>query len=328
MNEVPMKAKPSISVWPSSYVPLWDHPTYAEIPPCQLPHNFDDFVSSSPRPLSIFPGEIQDHIVFPVGSSGKEILKFEPDVAYDYSDSLQKQLWGAFVSSSELNDYGKNPFLNIFNVKSEMMGSSSAICGPDQHELLHGEDNVPLIEYPILKACRTSTKVFSDEDDQMIAQDDPLIEKHPVETRIPGYEHHSGRSLLSLPSGKCGSKRSREKDRLQRARIADGLNNLHKIVPNSGKATQETILGDVVDHVKILKLQVKGLSQSRLCSEAITDPLIYIEGSGHFLPHEKITSKSLEERIGHLLESNMQAVMQLLEGRGLTLMPISFADSL
>ncbi|KAK1319638.1 hypothetical protein QJS10_CPB04g00696 [Acorus calamus] len=91
-----------------------------------------------------------------VGSinSGKEILEFEPDVAYDYSDSLQKQLWGAFVSSSELNDYGKNPFLNIFNVKSEM----NCYTGK--------------IEYPILKACETSTKDFNDEDDQMIAQED------------------------------------------------------------------------------------------------------------------------------------------------------------
>ncbi|URE33512.1 Phenazine biosynthesis-like protein [Musa troglodytarum] len=100
--------------------------------------------------------------------------------------------------------------------------------------------------------------------------------------------------------------------RLRRARIAEGIKALQNSIPFSGQGKKESVLDDVIDYIKFLKHQLKVVSQSRLNGEAAMYPLVYVEGYGHFLLHQQCCGEPLEEAMGQLLESNMQAALDLL----------------
>ncbi|KAL6970819.1 hypothetical protein U1Q18_022249 [Sarracenia purpurea var. burkii] len=76
------------------------------------------------------------------------------------------------------------------------------------------------------------------------------------------------------------------------------------------------------------KFTLYDLSQSRLGGEATTDPFIFLEGYGHYLLHEQMLNEPLEEIMGKLLEVNPSAATQLLESRGLAIMPMDLVDPL
>lgn len=52
----------------------------------------------------------------------------------------------------------------------------------------------------------------------------------------------------------------------------------------------------------------------------------YLQGYGHYILHEKTMNGPLEDLMGNLLEMNPSEATQLLESRGLYIMPISFAE--
>ncbi|URE33519.1 Phenazine biosynthesis-like protein [Musa troglodytarum] len=110
--------------------------------------------------------------------------------------------------------------------------------------------------------------------------------------------------------------------RLRRARIAEGIKALQNSIPFSGQGKKESVLDDVIDYIKFLKHQLKVVSQSRLNGEAAMYPLVYVEGYGHFLLHQQCCGEPLEEAMGQLLESNMQAALDLLGSKGLIILPI------
>ncbi|MQL89875.1 hypothetical protein Taro_022447 [Colocasia esculenta] len=90
----------------------------------------------------------------------------------------------------------------------------------------------------------------------------------------------------------------------RRAKISEGIKVLEESTPQFGKA----------------------LSQSRLGGEPIHHPFVHLEGFGHYMVHQQKPSEPLEEVIGHLLDSNMPLATELLESKGLELLPMSSAD--
>ncbi|XP_077230798.1 transcription factor bHLH7-like isoform X2 [Tasmannia lanceolata] len=144
--------------------------------------------------------------------------------------------------------------------------------------------------------------------------------------------------------------------RVRRARIAKALKAFRELIPDSEKCGQDALLDDVIDHLNFLNLQIKVLSQNRLHCEAMSEPFIHIEleyrgrqqrlnsiapfgsylseprgpticfqhkGYGHYLLHDLMESEPLGELMGQIMESKMPAAIQLLESKGLYLMPVT-----
>lgn len=122
--------------------------------------------------------------------------------------------------------------------------------------------------------------------------------------------------------------RAATNSRLRKARISEGIKALQDSLPFSDQGTNETVLDDVIDYIKFLKLQLKVLSQSKLNGEAEKYPFVYVEGYGHYLLHENLSGEPLEEMMGQLIESNMQAALDLLGSKGLVVLPTDMANSL
>ncbi|GAU40776.1 hypothetical protein TSUD_26560 [Trifolium subterraneum] len=140
----------------------------------------------------------------------------------------------------------------------------------------------------------------------------------------------SAPSLLPR-SGGSSSKQKNEKmrysDRQRRQRIADNLKALHDLLPNPEVGSQAYILDDIIDYVNYLQIQVKQLSGSKLQADSNAVPLVFHEGYGHYIK-EQMLNEPLEEIMGKLLEEDAAAASQLLENKGLILLPIALADDL
>ncbi|URE33514.1 Phenazine biosynthesis-like protein [Musa troglodytarum] len=145
-----------------------------------------------------------------------------------------------------------------------------------------------------------------------------LTKENSDEWRENTIEIHS-REMVHSREDKT---RAATRNRLRRARIAEGIKALQNSIPFSGQGKKESVLDDVIDYIKFLKHQLKVVSQSRLNGEAAMYPLVYVEGYGHFLLHQQCCGEPLEEAMGQLLESNMQAALDLLGSKGLIILPI------
>ncbi|XP_045833645.1 transcription factor bHLH7-like [Trifolium pratense] len=139
-------------------------------------------------------------------------------------------------------------------------------------------------------------------------------------------------SLLQRSRGSSSKQRTekaRYTDRQRRQRLADNLKALHELLPNPemGSQAQAYILDDIIDYVNYLQVQVKELSGSKLQADSNAIPLVFHEGYGHYIKGQML-NEPLEEIMGKLLEEDSAAASQLLEKKGLIMLPISLADDL
>ncbi|KAL0459554.1 UNVERIFIED_CONTAM: Transcription factor UNE12 [Sesamum latifolium] len=127
-------------------------------------------------------------------------------------------------------------------------------------------------------------------------------------------------------------KRSREKayaaDRCRRFRISHWLDALQELVPHSKEVGRAALLDEVIDHVKYLQYKVKDLSRSRLGGESTSNSFIFLEGHGHYLVQEQMLNGPLEEIMGKLIDVYPSAATELLQSRGLIVMPVNLAEGL
>ncbi|XP_020208898.1 transcription factor bHLH7 isoform X2 [Cajanus cajan] len=132
-----------------------------------------------------------------------------------------------------------------------------------------------------------------------------------------------------LPKQGCSSskQKARVTDRQRRQRIADNLKALHELLPNPAEGSQAYVLDDIIDYVKYLQLQIKEQSGSRLQADSTAIPLVFHEGYGHYI-NQQMLNEPLEEIIGKLLEEHSAAAGQLLESKGLFLLPMALVDEL
>ncbi|XVE73173.1 hypothetical protein DITRI_Ditri11bG0096000 [Diplodiscus trichospermus] len=138
----------------------------------------------------------------------------------------------------------------------------------------------------------------------------------------------SAPSFLSQLHCSVPKSRASGSDRQRRLRIAESIKALQELLPNSAERCQATALDDIIDHVKFLQLQIKELSRSRLGGEPTSNPFVFLEGYGHYVLHEQMINEPLEEMMGKLLEINPSAATQLLENKGLYMMPRALVDGL
>jgi hypothetical protein len=126
-------------------------------------------------------------------------------------------------------------------------------------------------------------------------------------------------------------------ERLRRERIAERIRALQELVPTVSKTDRATMLDEVVDYVKFLRLQVKVLSMSRLggagaVAPLVTDiPILSVEEEGNErndAAWEKWTNDGTERQVAKLMEENVGAAMQFLQSKALCIMPISLASAI
>ncbi|KAL7151507.1 hypothetical protein ABFS83_04G035500 [Erythranthe nasuta] len=128
-------------------------------------------------------------------------------------------------------------------------------------------------------------------------------------------------------------------ERLRRERIAERVRALQELVPSVNKTDRATMVDEIVDYVKFLRLQVKVLSMSRLGGAGAVAPLvtdvpistIEEEGNegGRAQPAwEKWSNDGTERQVAKLMEENVGAAMQFLQSKALCIMPISLASAI
>ncbi|KAM7485256.1 hypothetical protein LguiA_001265 [Lonicera macranthoides] len=125
-------------------------------------------------------------------------------------------------------------------------------------------------------------------------------------------------------------------ERLRRERIAERMRALQDLVPSCNKTDKATMLDEILDYVKFLRLQVKVLSMSRLggagaVAQLVTDiPLQSVEGdigeNGRGTSAwETWSNDDTEREVAKLMEEDVGAAMQFLQSKALCIMPISLA---
>uniref|UniRef100_A0A7C8YHM8 BHLH domain-containing protein n=1 Tax=Opuntia streptacantha TaxID=393608 RepID=A0A7C8YHM8_OPUST len=129
--------------------------------------------------------------------------------------------------------------------------------------------------------------------------------------------------------------RSKEFESHRRFMVAEKLRALQEFLPATLKVSQdsvhsnrESILDNTIGYIRYLELQLKDLSASRLGGESISAPLFFLEGHGHYYPHDKFFGEALEEVFGELIEENQTAACELLESKGLHMVPIGSIHAL
>ncbi|KAG6522736.1 hypothetical protein ZIOFF_019887 [Zingiber officinale] len=131
-------------------------------------------------------------------------------------------------------------------------------------------------------------------------------------------------------------------ERLRREKIAERMKNLQELVPNSNKSDKASMLDDIIDYVKFLQLQVKVLSMSRLGATGAVVPLLtdtQTQGSSSLLLSSSEgqggadisgldDSIAFEQEVVKLMETNVTSAMQLLQNKGLCLLPVGLATAI
>ncbi|KAF7818302.1 transcription factor bHLH83-like isoform X1 [Senna tora] len=128
---------------------------------------------------------------------------------------------------------------------------------------------------------------------------------------------------------RCSSSKQKASvtDRQRRQRIADNFKALHNLLPTPTEGSQAYIVDDVIDYVKYLQLQIKELSGSRLQGDSTGMQLFFREGYGHYI-NQQMLNDPLEEVMGKLLGEHPAAAAQLLESKGLFLLPVALVEDL
>ncbi|XP_060181436.1 transcription factor bHLH7-like isoform X3 [Lycium barbarum] len=149
----------------------------------------------------------------------------------------------------------------------------------------------------------------------------PYYEGLPLNCSI-GSKHQTRkpRGDVRHASGPCseasaaGSSNPSKSSRNSRAALSD-------------KVGTASLMDEIIDNVKYLQFQMKDLSRSRLGGEPTSIPFVFLEGCGHYILDEQ-QIEPLEETMGKLLEVNPSMATQLLESKGLFVMPMALAEGL
>ncbi|XP_047324370.1 transcription factor LRL2-like [Impatiens glandulifera] len=145
----------------------------------------------------------------------------------------------------------------------------------------------------------------------------PPVKRSRVAQTVRGFSSRSR-------GGSSSARKAGTMDQQRRARIDERLEALQELLPSPKEGGQASVLDDIIDHIKYLQFRIKDLSQNRLAGEPSSYPFVFLEGYGHYTTQDNMLNEPLEELIGKLLEVNPLSVSELLQTRGLAIMPNCF----
>ncbi|CAI0385645.1 unnamed protein product [Linum tenue] len=185
--------------------------------------------------------------------------------------------------------------------------------------------------------------------DGRVAMAKNVFHGQPVPTTLPAAAPHppTMRPRVRARRGQATDPHSIA-ERLRREKIAERIRALQELVPSVNKTDRATMLDEIVDYVKFLRLQVKVLSMSRLGGAGAVAPLVseiplssvevgttftFIcdengDGGRSQPAWEKWSDDGTERQVAKLMEENVGAAMQFLQSKALCIMPISLASAI
>ncbi|EPS68388.1 hypothetical protein M569_06382 [Genlisea aurea] len=116
-------------------------------------------------------------------------------------------------------------------------------------------------------------------------------------------------------------------ERLRRERIAERMKALQKLVPNANKTDKASMLDEIIEYVKFLQLQAKVLSVTRLGGGAAHESLEggVVTTASSSSSNDGGGLAAMEQQVAKLMDEDIGAAMQYLQGKGLCLVPVSLA---
>ncbi|CAN0898266.1 Transcription factor UNE12 [Linum grandiflorum] len=161
-----------------------------------------------------------------------------------------------------------------------------------------------------------------------------VFHAQPMQTAVPAAPHApTVRPRVRARRGQATDPHSIA-ERLRREKIAERFKALQALLPSVNKTDRAAMLDEIVDYVKYLRLQVKVLSMSRLGGAGAVVPLVReiplssLDSGRSQPPWEKWASDGTERQVAKLMEENVGAATQLLQSKGLCIMPISLASAI
>ncbi|CAH2043403.1 unnamed protein product [Thlaspi arvense] len=266
--------------------------------------------------------------------------------------SMLPQSYLAFLNDESTPDENEKPPLD-YVVKEVVLPSRDAPTGPGLgggiRTLYSASENggtcsdktaSSMVKPSIRVQSRTSNDLSGSSSKAPVAGRSPRKSTHPWsqnyseklrswKKRCNSNNNRDNDESKDVPSKKFYKDKNKcyNTERNRKQRIGDNIKALAELLPHEVEEdTSESILNDIVDHVKLLQLQMKELSRSRLVGEPITHPMTFVEGYGHYIQHEEAMTKPLEEMMEDLLANDPDAATSLLESKGLYLMPLSSAQ--
>ncbi|XP_072983614.1 uncharacterized protein [Typha latifolia] len=258
----------------------------------------------------------------------KGFYNFQMNNQLDKSNLFPNPL-GELLNHSSSTDISASWANALVPVQSS---NNTEIASSFQMTLHHVEKN-KLIEAYTAPAAGYIMSVTEAESSTSMSNDgvnEILPENHALTKRKSGEDIFNPAKTISkvMVCSEEGRIQSCARKRLSRARISEGIKALQSSLQCPEKSNKEAVLDEVIDYIKFLKLKLKALSQNRLIDEANGYPFVHFEGYGHYLLHPQMSDEPLEEMMGQLMDSNMQAANELFESKGLAILPMELAYSL
>ncbi|KAG6400776.1 hypothetical protein SASPL_137619 [Salvia splendens] len=126
---------------------------------------------------------------------------------------------------------------------------------------------------------------------------------------------------------------------IRKLRISHWLDALQELVPSPEGVGQAALLDGVVDHIEYLQYQMKfeknAFANDLYWSDQACMLQIFVSfeslhalshGHGHYFLEDQMLDGPLEEMIGKLIKGYPSAAAELLQSRGLIVLPMTFAE--
>ncbi|KAG0452620.1 hypothetical protein HPP92_025284 [Vanilla planifolia] len=202
------------------------------------------------KPLYAFhAGELLESTISPAAS-------FDPGMQVLDSQSYSSN------ENSSLNHVMCPPFPDIVASRvGKMMSIDSTLYSYNLSKVLVEDFAIPRIEHSLSNARGEEVSISRN------TKPEKSAEGSVSKKRKSDYSSQVMLQSKSIVVSKEARARRIISDRKRKAKVAEGFKALQNTLPYSDKGSQVTVLGDVIDYIKFLKLRLNVLSQSRLSGE-------------------------------------------------------------
>ncbi|KAK8928218.1 Transcription factor bHLH69 [Platanthera zijinensis] len=274
---------------------------------------YPDIIFPNPRPLdAITAGEMLDKSVLSLASLGpvKQELHSPLNTGSSAVSYLNSQLFPD-TDTSRVDQL--IPAVNPLDTGP----LSKALCPVAKVESFE-DFTLPRIGCPLPNTQGEQSNILNDVESQAATKSDVLMKRKSV------YSSTSAQQSEEIIATKARSRKVLS-GRVYRAKVAEAIKALKSTLPYSEMGNQTSVLDNVIDYIKFLKLRLHVLNQNRLNGEASAHSFVHLEGYGHYLLHPQTYRQPLEEMVGLLLQSSPQAGEELLQYKGLAIVPMDSA---
>ncbi|XP_021866387.1 uncharacterized protein [Spinacia oleracea] len=258
------------------------------------------------------------------------LSEVQMNATYDVTENTQTDALAGIFNQNPLPPLIHH--MESKNYDSSVERSGLTFYGPQERSRNGGLDNLVQLSQWMPKEEPIS---FMDTDCQYA--ESPAFPVQPVNVNntpvyLSALKGEADTSDVAPETLRSETRTNRERARGAESRrryiVSQRVQALQALLPPALKdkrGNQESIVQDVIGHIKYLQLQLKELSRSRLGGDSSSGPSKFNEGQQ---PHEQLFVESLEENLESLLQENPAEAHKLFESKGLYAVPMAFSNAL